>query len=318
MWCQSIAGLTILLLSYLTDYKSVLIVYLINNIAMVPTIALVNAIVFHYIDDSHNFGKIRLWGTIGWIAAGWLMSFIWQTEVKDYSLALKLSAGFSLIVILLTYKLPKLQLDRSKTVTIIPYDAIKVIKRQEIAVMLLLILLMCTSDRFMQYGIPLYLSSKGVSQDKIIFFLSFGQLPEIFMLFSLGYLLKKISFKTLFLIPFSLQVTRYLLYWGDLSLGFTLVAITIHGFVFALFYAAASIYVDKFTSLETRGGVHQIFSMIQVGVAGLIGNYFAGWIAEFTLPNGEINFKLFWSIPVVMSITAFIIMVLFLKRVPKE
>ena len=49
-----------------------------------PTLALSNSITFAHIDDQENdFPKIRVWGTIGWIAASWAFPMIWlQTNLQ--------------------------------------------------------------------------------------------------------------------------------------------------------------------------------------------------------------------------------------------
>ena len=40
-----------------------------------PTIALTNAIAFHHMGQSDKFGNIRVFGTLGWIAINWALSF---------------------------------------------------------------------------------------------------------------------------------------------------------------------------------------------------------------------------------------------------
>ena len=37
-----------------------------------PTVALTNSLAFHHLRNGEkDFGAVRLWGTIGWIAIGW-------------------------------------------------------------------------------------------------------------------------------------------------------------------------------------------------------------------------------------------------------
>src|SRR5581483_522701 len=42
----------------------------------VPTLSITNAIAFANLKDTKDFGAIRVWGTIGWIAAAWPFVFI--------------------------------------------------------------------------------------------------------------------------------------------------------------------------------------------------------------------------------------------------
>ena len=43
-------------------------------LAYAPTLALTNSLGFHHIGDEKTFGKIRVWGTIGWICAAFVLS----------------------------------------------------------------------------------------------------------------------------------------------------------------------------------------------------------------------------------------------------
>ena len=49
-----------------------------------PTLALSNSVTFAHISDQENdFPKIRVWGTLGWIAASWAFPMIWlQTDLQ--------------------------------------------------------------------------------------------------------------------------------------------------------------------------------------------------------------------------------------------
>jgi MFS family permease len=72
-----VGGLAMFALAYQTTFWSFFIVMLLYQLAYMPTMSLTNAIVFHHVaDPQHDFGKIRLWGTIGWIAASWPFVFI--------------------------------------------------------------------------------------------------------------------------------------------------------------------------------------------------------------------------------------------------
>ena len=67
-----------------TDYESWLVLSIIYSVLYMPTLALSNSITFAHIDDQENdFPKIRVWGTIGWIAASWAFPMIWlQTNLQ--------------------------------------------------------------------------------------------------------------------------------------------------------------------------------------------------------------------------------------------
>ena len=65
-------------LSELRDPQMVCLVSLVFWLIMVPVVTIGNALTFsHLRDPAKQFGKIRLWGTVGWVAAGWMMGAWW-------------------------------------------------------------------------------------------------------------------------------------------------------------------------------------------------------------------------------------------------
>ena len=67
-----------------TDYQSWLVLSILYSVLYMPTLALSNSITFAHISDQENdFPKIRVWGTLGWIAASWAFPMIWlQTDLQ--------------------------------------------------------------------------------------------------------------------------------------------------------------------------------------------------------------------------------------------
>lgn len=315
-----ISAILITFLSFQTSYPVVLITYLIYTIFQVPTAALVNALVFHNMVDRNSFGAIRLWGTVGWVAAGWIVSLTWKfmPGLENMPIALRLSALFSLIVVFLTLKLPRLKLDKDKKVSIFPHEAIEVVKKPEVLLLFLLVFIIATADKYLGYGMPFFLSKNGIAQDKMMILLSLGQFSEIILLLTLSKFIMKWGFKNLFLIGLSAEILRFFLFWIDGPLIFTIAGIAIHGVIYAFFYAAASIYLDHFSDDISRGGAHQLFSLTYVGGAGLLGNIFAGYCADHFMIDGIINFKIFWLIPGLASLVTIIILALRMKRISRH
>lgn len=312
-----ISAILIMVLSYEKSFSIVLITYLIYTIFQVPTSALVTTLVFHNMEDRNSFGSIRLWGTIGWISAGWIISIIWKfnSGIENMPLALRLSSLFSLIVVFLTLKLPKLKLDRDKKVSIIPHEAIAVVKKPEIILLFALVFFTATADKFITYGMPVFLNSNGIPQEKMMVLLSIGQYSEIFLLLFLSKVIKKLGFKNIFILGLSIEIFRYVVFWLNGPLTLTITGIAVHGFIYAFFYAAASIYLDHFTDETSRGGVHQLFTLTYLGGASLVGNLFAGFCADHFMVEGLINFKIFWLIPGLMATTTLLVLAIKMRRI---
>ncbi|RYD78035.1 MAG: MFS transporter, partial [Sphingobacteriales bacterium] len=83
-------------------------------ILYMPTLALVNSVSFNQMSDPEKeFSSIRIWGTIGWIAAGLLISFAFHWDSPENAQAFMLKNTFlmagaaSLALGLFSFILPK-------------------------------------------------------------------------------------------------------------------------------------------------------------------------------------------------------------------
>src|SRR6266566_3459029 len=67
---QLVGGLAILGLAFVSDFWPFFALMLVHSLFYVPTISITNSIAFANLKDAaHDFPRVRLWGTIGWIAA---------------------------------------------------------------------------------------------------------------------------------------------------------------------------------------------------------------------------------------------------------
>src|SRR2546425_536075 len=72
-----VGGLAILALAWTTSFWPFFLLLLVHALFYVPTISITNSIAFANLKDAkREFGPVRLWGTIGWIAASWPFIFI--------------------------------------------------------------------------------------------------------------------------------------------------------------------------------------------------------------------------------------------------
>src|SRR5262249_43268564 len=84
---QLIGGVAILAVAWTTSFWPFFLLMLVHSLFYVPTISITNSIAFANLKDTKKgFGLVRLWGTIGWIAASWPFVFILAdtTKVREF------------------------------------------------------------------------------------------------------------------------------------------------------------------------------------------------------------------------------------------
>ena len=76
-----IGAVLMYLMSQSTDFNAFYPYVLGYMIAYMPTLALVNSVSFNQMDDpAKQFPMVRVWGTVGWIVAGLVISFVFKWD----------------------------------------------------------------------------------------------------------------------------------------------------------------------------------------------------------------------------------------------
>lgn len=305
-----LTSIVMLFLFNTTDYHSFLFGYLIYMILIGPTIPLTDTIIFHHIKNrKQQYGLIRVWGSIGWIAIAWTISLFLLKTNGQLRYVFLVSSFASLILSLFSITIPvsgALSLDKPK---IFPVDAIKIILKPQVLLLALMTFLMFFSDRFYFYGGSPFLKQIGFSEQYILPILSIGQIPELFAMSLLGLMMSRFNIKIVLLLGVFFNILRYAIFTFFSSKFLIIIGISCHGIAFTFFYAASFIFLDYMTTKENRAGVHQLFRIIYLAFGTLLGNLSAGFIKDFfhdkiTL---QTNYFYFWIIPGIINIIIFVI-----------
>ncbi|MBN1760000.1 MAG: MFS transporter [Chitinispirillaceae bacterium] len=315
------AGALILyILSTQTDFLPVFICHLSYWLLIGPTTALTTAITFHHAPEAvKTFGGIRLWGTIGWIAAAWIYRLLclWRQydSTENLELALQLGVYSSLVLTLFALFIPRGAPRIDRPPTLLPRESLAVILRKPVLVLCIFTGLIAIADRMYMFGGAPYLQSLGYRENNILPVLSIGQFPEILGMALLGAAILRFGNKKVLLLGVLLEIIRFILFMLKVKGMVLYSSIGIHGLTYTFIFVTASIFLDSRCTPENRSGAHQYFALFVGGVSTLAGNILSGFVAELaTLPGtGEIRFEQFWFVPLLFSIAGFLILLLFFK-----
>ncbi len=303
-----------------TDYQSWLVLSILYSVLYMPTLALSNSITFAHINDQENdFPKIRVWGTIGWIAASWVFPMIWlQTHLQFQSMppfivgvevpdvtsrladALKFSGLISLGYGAFCFLLPNTPPKKDAVEKLAFKKAFELFQYSSFTILVLASLAVSTIHQiyFLQTG-P-FLSSIGIPDSQIGPAMTIGQFAEIITMAYLGYFLKRIGFKKVITIGIGAYCLRYAIFGTELFPVWVMVlSQAFHGFCYAFFFAAAYIYVDKIAEDDVRHSAQTVFGIIILGGGPVIGGWLSGYLQNaYTVVSGPdllvFDYSMFW------------------------
>ncbi len=322
--CHAIAAIAMYYIRSATDFNHVLILYIIYYAAFGPTLALSNAIAFHHLPNARSkFGFIRVWGTYAWIFVGVAFSYLWLRNSNGEFVTERLADCFTLAgitsIVLMVYgmTMPR-RICNNIQKTFFPVSAFKVFCNPRMALVGIGFFMISAVGKYYYFGASIYLKAIGVSQDNIMPLMAIGQIPEIFGMLLLNWLLKRYGCKTVLLIGLATELWRcgMLMYGGNIWIISS--GIFCHGFSYSLFITTTFVFLENFCTSESRSGAHQLFSMLNAGCASLIGSILAGQCLDwFTVDTGT-NFHYFWAVPFSITFCYALLLLFLFKPKPEE
>ncbi len=320
------AGLMFLLFQS-EDFSGFFPVLLIYMILFMPTLALVNSISFNQMKDpAKEFSVIRIWGTIGWIAAGILISFLgWDSPASLQEGLLRntwlVAAIFSGILGIYSFTLPKTPPrakagDKFNLSEALGLDALSLLKHKNYAIFFLSSILICIPLAFYYQNANPFLTEIGVenSTGKM----AIGQASEVLFLLLLPVFFKRFGLKKTLIVAMAAWAVRYVFFaFGDANEGawMLIVGIFLHGICYDFFFVSGQIYTDSHAGEKFKSSAQGLITLATYGVGMLIGFWAAGQISNYYLDaQGMHDWQSIWLIPSGISVVVLLFFVLFFKN----
>jgi len=319
---QLIGGVLLIYMSYITDYTTMIWMMLVYCLFYAPTLALTNSIAFINLRDSEKeFGVIRVWGTIGWIAAGLILAG-WRTLAKSTpAIALSgdtlfLAGVFSLIMGLSSFMLPHTPPKKEGANPLAFLEAIKMLKDKNFLIFAIISFVVATELQFYYVLTAPFLTSDkiGVAESAISGVMVIAQIAEIFvMALLLPIVIKKYGIRKTMVFGILAWPIRYIIFSIGYPSWLVIASLALHGFCYVFFFVAAYIYVDKVAARDIRASAQSLIAIIILGFGNFVGSNFSGWIKEIFTVDKVTNWTSVFIVPTILTILCAVIFMLFFR-----
>jgi len=308
------------------DFSTFFPILLAYMILFMPTLALVNSISFNQMQQPEKeFSGVRIWGTLGWVAAGVLISALAWDSPEGLTAGLlqntwKLAAGVSLLLGLYSFTLPATP-PQAKTSDpfllkdILGLDALRLLTHKNYAIFFLSSILICIPLAFYYQNASPFLTELGVANSTGK--MALGQVSEILFLLALPFFFTRYGLKNTLALAMLAWVIRYLFFaFGDTGSGtwMLLAGIILHGICYDFFFVSGQIYTDAHAGKKYKSAAQGLITLATYGIGMGLGFWVAGQISNFYLIQAGVHdWKSIWLIPAGISGLVFLFFIAVFK-----
>lgn len=308
-FCHFVGAILLFWAAQLTDYSTMYIVMLLNSMFYMPTIALNNAVSYAILQKSgieivKHFPPIRVWGTVGFIAAMWLIDFgQWTLGPAQ----LYISSAASLVLAIYAFTLPACvpaHVKKSGSIlSSLGFDAFILFKNKRMAIFFVFAMLLGAAlqitntfgEAFIHDFTAIYPHSFAVQHPSLL--MSVSQISETLFILTIPFFLKRFGIKTVMLMSIVAWVLRFALFgFGNPGDGLILLVLSmiIYGIAFDFFNISGSLFVRNEADQSILASAQGVFMLMTNGIGAFIGGTLSGWVVDHFTTNGIRDWQSIW------------------------
>ncbi|MCD2426028.1 MFS transporter [Niabella pedocola] len=326
-------GAGLLLMMYRAGNAASMYPYvLLYFISYMSTLALTSSVSFRNLSDpKKQYPFIRLFGTLGWMVAGFSISYLfhWDSKEAVASGALQntflLGAACSLALGLLCFLLPATPpLKKNQKFywgDALGLQALTLLKQKNFLIFFITAIIICIPISFYYQNANPFLVATGLPNPTGK--MALGQFSELLCLLLVPFFFVRLGYKKMMLIGISAWALRYLLFaFGNgQDLAFMLIlGILLHGVCYDFMFVVGQIYTDAIAGKQYRSSAQGLVTVAMYGIGMLIGFWVAGFISEaLKAYEGATYWRYIWLSPAAMAIVCMLIFLwLFKEQQPQQ
>lgn len=335
-------------LGSIETYEGFLLFSLLYSIVYCPTMPLTNSLAFHHLADrDRDFGKVRVWGTVGWIVVGiavgqWLLHHhtpagnptqgeIDAAYAAGRADAFRLSAVLGAILGIYSFTLPNTPPTQGAKANA-TFEALGEVRKQPLlALFLISIPISCIHQFYFVHtsGFLSAFQSKAAADINAIFgvggggLMTIGQMSEVLVLAAMPFFAKRFARKTILLVGCAAYALRMALFayveYSPLDpIPTLMLGVALHGPVFGCFIFLAFMIVDEETSSDVRASAQSLYNLVIIGLGIIVGSWVSAQVATWAKAGApklsyveRAHTTALFSVPMWASLACFLLVLVF-------
>ena len=294
-------------------------------ILYMPTLALVNAVAFRQMSDpARLFSGIRVWGTVGWIVAGLVISFLfgWDSTASMQQGLLRntflMCAIASFALGAYAFTLPRTppaagdaagrEAGAGGVKGLLGLDALVLLREKNFAVFFVASILICIPLAFYYQNANQFLTEIHVANATGK--QTLGQMSEVLFMLAIPLFLGRFGMKATLLLGMAAWSLRYALFaFGDAHAlaALLIIGIALHGVCYDFFFVSGQIYTDSKAGARHKSAAQGLITLATYGVGMLIGFWAAGRIDDLYASGGLHDWRSIWLYPCGFAAVVFVV-----------
>ena len=260
-----------------TEFAYFFTFLLLHTICYMPTLPLANSLSFKQLSNpGEQFPTIRVFGSIGWIVAGSIISALKfdKTEGMFYTTAF---FGVAMAVYCMTLpNTPPVKSEKKPSAReILGLDALALLKDRNVLVFMLGSYLTCIPLTFYFSATGIYLGDNNI--ERIAATMTIGQWVEMGFFLIMPIMLRELGIKKVLLLGMLCWALRLFCFghaFGTTGplLWMIIFGIALHGMAYDFFFVTGQIYIDRRAPKEIRSSAQGLLYFLTLGAGMLSGN----------------------------------------------
>jgi nucleoside transporter len=306
----------------------------IHTLCFMPTINLTNSIAFaNLTDQEKQFPMIRVFGTLGWIAAGLLVSFMGvDNSATQYTITGACAILLAVFSLVLPHTPPPAKGKKATVGEILGLDALSLFKSRSFAVFAISSFLICIplaayySYAARMVGDVYAARDAGNTTPPVGATMSVGQAAEVVFMLIMPFFFKRLGVKWMLALGMLAWVARYALFAMGAPqqvLWMIVLGIGLHGICYDFFFVTGFIYTDKRAPKRIRNQAQGLIVLLTYGLGLFIGAYITGElfnniVGTATGAAALPLYQKFWTYPAVFALVIFVVFAVLFRDDSKD